>query len=98
VIARGAQIRAARALLGWTRQELADAAGLHRNAVGYWESSDRIPTGLREPVGCGMIREALCEAGVELFAKPAPGVCFAVPAAQKLAPVKRRARKSERTG
>jgi Helix-turn-helix len=80
MIARGAQIRAARALLGWTLQDLADAAGLHRNAVGYWERHDTIPTGWpskgTEPHACKLIREALHKAGVAVFTDPAPGVCL----------------------
>jgi transcriptional regulator with XRE-family HTH domain len=49
----GAQIRAARALLGWRRADLATAAGLHRNAVAYWERRTRLPR--REEVGCSRI-------------------------------------------
>ena len=35
MIAMGAQIRAARALLDWNRSQLAQASGLHKNAVAY---------------------------------------------------------------
>jgi len=77
LIVTGAQIRAARALLGWTRVELAMAANLHRNAIGYWEQHKTIPNGRsREPVACRHIREALHAAGVEVFKDPAPGVRF----------------------
>jgi transcriptional regulator with XRE-family HTH domain len=38
----GKQIRAGRALLGWTRSELARAAGLHSNSVAYWENADSL--------------------------------------------------------
>lgn len=78
-IVKGAQIRAARALIGWSRQDLANASGLHANAVGYWEIEDEIPNGTcAEPVACRRIREALLEAGVEFHATPAPGVRFSV--------------------
>ena len=75
MLVTGAQIRAARALLGWTRAELATAANLHRNAVAYWERRAAIPTGhYREPHACRNMRKALLVAGVEIFMAPAPGV------------------------
>ena len=75
MIVTGAQIRAARALLGWTRAELATAANLHRNAVAYWERRGTIPTGhYREPHACRHIQKALLVAGVEIFVSPTPGV------------------------
>jgi transcriptional regulator with XRE-family HTH domain len=86
-IATGAQIRAARAMLGWTRQDLANAAGLHRNSVAYWEAVETIKTSY-PPHACELIREALRKAGVAVFTDPAPGVCF-VPRAQKYDPIKR---------
>jgi thiamine monophosphate synthase len=99
MIASGAQIRAARALLGWTRQDLARAAGLHRNSVAYWEACEVIPTGWpskgTEPQSCEMIRAALRRAGVAVFIKPAPGVCF-VPATKSTEPTAQRARESAR--
>jgi len=70
----GNQIRAARALLGWSRDELADAAGLHCRAVAYWETKGTLPD--YESPGLVMIREALCEAGVVATTDPAPGVRF----------------------
>lgn len=82
MITTGAQIRAARALLGWTRTDLAAAAGLHPNAVAYWERAPRIPPPLRsgraqgEPVGCGRIREALDRVGVTFIVKPGIGAVF----------------------
>ncbi|WP_292502906.1 helix-turn-helix transcriptional regulator [Mesorhizobium sp.] len=39
----GAQIRAARALLGWTTQRLADASGVHYATLSRAEQSDGIP-------------------------------------------------------
>ena len=37
MLPKGAQIRAARALLGWSQRDLARAAAAHVNAVRYWE-------------------------------------------------------------
>lgn len=70
----GAQIKAARALLGWRRIDLAAAAGLHRNAVAYWEGRTRMPR--REPIACRKMRAALLSAGVITVSTPAPGVCL----------------------
>ena len=70
----GAQIRAGRALLGWRRVDLAAAAGLHRNAVAYWERLTALPR--REPVACQKMRSALLAAGVVTVSTPAPGVCL----------------------
>ena len=70
----GAQIKAARALLGWRRIDLAAAAGLHRNAVAYWEGQPRMPR--REPFACRKMRTALLSAGVVTVSTPAPGVCL----------------------
>ena len=69
----GNQIKAARALIGWQQDELAAAAGLHRNAVAYWEGKDVIPT-RSEPVGCRRMREALAAAGVVIVTRPAQGL------------------------
>ena len=74
MIVTGSQIRAARGLLGWTQARLAQASGLHPNAVAYWGHKD-IPTGVwREPVACRRIRKALLEAGVEFLQLPLLGV------------------------
>ena len=64
LIVTGCQIRAARALLGWTRSDLAHAAGLHANSIAYWEEMDVI-SGRRPPHACTRMREALHRAGVE---------------------------------
>ncbi len=71
----GNQIRAARALIGWRRDELAAASGLHPNAVKYWETRrDFSNREANEPVGLQRIRDALEGAGVVAIAEPAPGV------------------------
>lgn len=75
MIVTGSQIRAARALLGWTRRDLARASKLHPNAVAYWEGRSEIPAGgWRTPVACRRMHEALLEAGVDFLAMPAIGV------------------------
>ena len=73
MIAKGAQIRAGRALLGWTRADLANTAGLHRNAVAYWERHDVIPTAMI-PYAVKRMAAALLEAGVKPVMSPAAGV------------------------
>ena len=92
MIVTGAQIRAARALLGWTQARLAGSAGLHPNAIAYWEGHDEIPTGVwREPVACRRIRKSLLEAGVEFLQLPLLGVRL-VARHNKVTNTRRRAR------
>jgi transcriptional regulator with XRE-family HTH domain len=75
MIATGRQIAAARALLGWSQDKLAEASKLHPNSIGYWEAHDEIETGKwRVPVAIERIRAALLNAGVETFLNPSPGV------------------------
>jgi len=45
MIEAGNQIRAARALVGWSQDDLAGAAGLHVNSVKTWEARERIGPG-----------------------------------------------------
>ena len=56
-------IRAARAGLGWTQEELAAAAGIHPKSVAYWEGR---PNDKRHaPEGAiPRIKEALAQGGV----------------------------------
>ena len=85
MIVTGRQIKAARALIGMRAADLARAAGLHRNAVGYWERRRTIPRprylggglDVGEPFAVEAIRRALGAAGVETFADPSPGVRLA---------------------
>ena len=70
----GAQIRAARSLLSWSQDELANAAGLNPNAIVYWEQTVAIPFGRHEPHACRKITEALRCAGVEFIGHAKPGV------------------------
>lgn len=78
LISSGYQIAAARALLGWTQQELARASGLHRRSIQYWERQAAIAHGgFREPIAVRKIRHTLADAGVEVVLKPTIGVRFA---------------------
>ena len=72
MIKTGAQIRAARAMLGLRREDLARAASLHPNAVQYWENRV-VPEG-PQPYAVERISAALKAAGVETFADPQLGV------------------------
>lgn len=54
------QIKAARAALGWTRQTLADAAGVHPATVKNYERG-KIAT----PVHMTALKSALAEGGAE---------------------------------
>lgn len=79
----GLQIKAARAMLEWTRVRLANAAGVHPNAVAYWERAPLIPGTLpsgrqswHETAVVGRIRKSLESAGICFIAEPAPGVAL----------------------
>ena len=69
MITSGAQIRAGRALLRWSQSQLAQAAGIHRNAVFYWERKTAFPAGAqnREPHAVQRMRFALEAAGSVVF-------------------------------
>ena len=77
MICRGVQIVAARGLLRWSQMDLAEAAGLHRNAVAYWEGVERIAASKYPPYAVRRIQGALERAGVKTFATPTPGVALA---------------------
>lgn len=74
MITSGRQIKAARALAGLDQASLARLAGLHRNAVVYWERRDSIEEPPYEPIAVRMMRSALKSAGVITTSDPAPGV------------------------
>ena len=58
------QSRAARSLLGWTQQQLADTAGVALATIQFFESDKRVPI----PNNLTAIRRALEDAGVEFIA------------------------------
>ena len=72
MITSGAQIRAARGFLGWSQRDLAAAAGLHVNAVRYWEAQHGRPIGIPSANGYGIekIGDALRSAGLILTDDP----------------------------
>ena len=72
MIKTGAQIKAARAFLGMRREDLAAVAGVHPNAVKYWEDRT-VPSG-PAPYAVERITKALRSQGIEVFADPQPGV------------------------
>jgi transcriptional regulator with XRE-family HTH domain len=79
MITTGAQIRAARALLGWKQDELARAADVHPNAIA--ERLDVFPARSRgRSYACHHIERALAAAGIEVLSEPTAGVRFCVSA------------------
>jgi transcriptional regulator with XRE-family HTH domain len=69
-IRTGAQVKAARALLGLTQAEVADASGLHTNSIRYLENQERVTTGYSS----GLVEEAMNKLGVVFFIAPTIGV------------------------
>lgn len=66
------QIKAARALLAWGQQHLADAAGVNVQTVKRMEGIDGPVRGQHDTVI--KIQRAMEEAGIEFLADGAPGV------------------------
>ena len=65
------QIRAARALLRWTADDLANAANIGIATVRRFESSDGVPSGQVRILGA--LKLALESAGVEFIGTPEEG-------------------------
>ncbi len=76
LIASGSQIRAARAGLGWSQEDLADRAGIHAKSTCYWERQGVISP--RQAQGWALERmlAAFSAAGVDVVAEPRPAVLF----------------------
>ncbi len=75
----GAQIRSARAALGWSAQDLAVKAGVATKTIMRLESVDGIP---QSTTGTLLeIKAALETAGIEFIGTPSdrPGIRFALP-------------------
>ena len=71
-IVTGPQLRAARALIGWTAKELADASGVGVATIRRAELKSGV-TGMTAP-NMTAIRNALAEANVEFTNGEQPGV------------------------
>lgn len=80
----GRQIAAGRALLRWSRNDLAHAARIHARTVAYWEGKDNHPR--REPYACALMRKALLAAGVATVCTPGAGVVLVPPSQRPAAP------------
>ena len=63
-LSSGRQIKAGRALLGWTQEQLSERASLHKNAVKYWEARETIKGQSRDNSATARMRDALNAAGV----------------------------------
>lgn len=75
MIATGQQIRAARAALGWSQEDLAQRAGLHPKSIGYWEHAAPAEP-RRRAMAPERIVAAFRAAGVEIATEPRPAVFF----------------------
>ena len=62
------QIRAARALLDWTRSELSERSGVGISALMRFESADGVPAGNIKTIDA--VKKAFEEAGVEFTGAP----------------------------
>ena len=66
------QMKAARALIGWEQQQLADAAGVAINTIRRMEAGDGAIKANAETLR--KVERALMDAGLELLNHGAPGV------------------------
>ena len=80
MIATGSQIRAARAGLGWSQQELAGRVGIHAKAVQYWEHMGAVSKSQAQGWAPGRKLAALSSAGVEMKSAPHPAATIGVQA------------------
>jgi transcriptional regulator with XRE-family HTH domain len=71
MITSGEQITEARTSLGWSKADLARAAGLDRKAVAWWERKATI-AGITQSPGVEKIASALQRAGIRLPEPPEP--------------------------
>ena len=68
--------RAARAVLGWTKQDLANKSGLGTTTISEFESGKRKDMRLST---ARMIREAFEKAGIEIIEGDRPGITWRKP-------------------
>ena len=62
------QIRAARALLDWTRSDLSERSGVGISALMRFESADGVPAGNIKTIDA--VKKAFEEAGIEFIGTP----------------------------
>ena len=76
-----AQVRAARALLGWKQVDLADRSKVHRNTIARYEAGVGAPL----PVVLSALRQALEESGITFITRSAgeTGVVHKPPSATR---------------
>lgn len=79
----GAQIRAGRAALGWSAEDLATQARVALRTVLRLEAVDGVPPGRSTTLG--EVQAALESAGVEFIGSPndRPGIRFSLPPAKR---------------
>jgi transcriptional regulator with XRE-family HTH domain len=68
-----AQVRAARKLLGWSRDRLAGASGVGVHALQIYETTGHMQMSASEPDRLNAVHTALLEAGI-VFTSGSPGV------------------------
>jgi transcriptional regulator with XRE-family HTH domain len=66
------QIKAARSLLGWSQDDLAERSGVSKPTVGRLESQDGEAVGGRQETGAALVT-ALEKAGIEFIAENGGG-------------------------
>ena len=63
-----AQIRGARAMLGWSREDLSKRSGVGISALMRFEASEGVPAGKIQTLQ--MVQKALEESGIEFIGTP----------------------------
>ncbi len=76
MIASGSQIRAARAGLGWSQDELAGLVGIHAKAVAYWERMGEVSRRQAQGWALEKMQAAFQSAGVDVVAESRRSVFF----------------------
>jgi transcriptional regulator with XRE-family HTH domain len=66
------QIKAARSLLGWSQDDLADKSGISKPTIGRLESQDGETLGGRQETGAALVA-ALEKGGIEFIAENGGG-------------------------
>lgn len=75
-IVTGKQIVAARAVLKWSRDDLANRSGLHSSTVRYYERSNHLSRRTDSNYGLSAIKRACAKAGITFPVEPAPGIAM----------------------